>query len=55
MEAKHRGQCDGKLWSVVIGTGEVIENGRRFRDESASNGRIFRKSGVSVDLTVKVW
>jgi len=39
----HPGECDGKLRSVVIRTGEVVENARRLRAESASKGRICRK------------
>jgi hypothetical protein len=31
----HRGQCDGKLRSVVIRAGEVVENARRLGTESA--------------------
>ncbi len=41
------GECDGKLRSVVIRTGEVVENARRLRAESASKGRICRKSDDS--------
>jgi len=44
--AAHLGQCDGKLRSIGIGTGEVIENGRGFRAESASKGRNCRRSDV---------
>ena len=33
---------DGKLWSVVIGTEEVLENGKWTMSESALKGRIFR-------------
>ena len=40
----HPGECDGKLRSIVIRTGEVVENARRFRAESASEGRICRQS-----------
>jgi hypothetical protein len=41
--AAYPGQCNGKLWSVVIGTGGY---GRRLRTESTSKRRICRKSEV---------
>lgn len=44
--ATRPGECDRKLCSVGIRTGEAIENARRLRAESASKGRICRKSDV---------
>jgi len=37
-------QCDGKLWSIVIRIGEVVEKAISYRAEPASKGRICRGS-----------
>ena len=37
---------DGELWSVVIGSGEVTENGKRLGANSASKGRDCREGEI---------